>query len=155
CGERGVELWNLGLRPGRVFPLRLGQKPIGLAGLLRQPRHELTGIVPRHVDHRPPAPTPVLIARLVAHPPSPVQASHCANVTSYLPTAKGCWKVTLCCGPSSLPRPFSLSGEPIRNSPAGSTTISGQIGQSRNTRPNAGAWASCASPRRGAASACG
>src|SRR5436190_24197081 len=43
--------------------------------------------------------------------------------------------VTLCNGSSSLPRPFSLSGDPIRNSPAGTTTISGQAGQSRNTRP--------------------
>jgi Caspase domain len=38
--------------------------------------------------------------------------------------------VTSCC--ASLPRPSSLFGDPIVNRPAGTTTISGQLGQSLN-----------------------
>src|ERR1700733_7453508 len=49
-------------------------------------------------------------------PPSLEQASHCSKVTSNLPTANGWPIVTLCCGPSFLSRPRSVSGEPIMNS---------------------------------------
>ena len=38
----------------------------------------------------------------------------------------GAAMVTLCSGPSLLFRPSSLSGEPIMNSPAGTTTMPGQ-----------------------------
>ena len=69
---------------------------------------------------------------LCVQPAPATHASHCAKVTSYLPAAKGCAKVTLRCGPSSGLRPRSLGGDPIMNSPAGTTTISGQSAQSRN-----------------------
>src|SRR5262249_26245763 len=59
-------------------------------------------------------------------PPTDTQASQSINVTSYLETANGLAIVTLCWGPSSGIRPFSVGGDPIMNSPAGTTTISGQ-----------------------------
>src|SRR5215831_15637313 len=70
---------------------------------------------------------------LCVQPAAATHASHCAKVTSYLPAANGCAKVTLRCGPSSGLRPRSLGGDPIMNSPAGTTIISGQSAQSRNT----------------------
>src|SRR5262245_19057415 len=79
---------------------------------------------------------------LCAQPPSAAQASHCANVSSYLPMAK-LRIVTLRCGPSLLPRPISLSGEPIVKEPAGTTTMSGQAAQSRNVRPLPGESSAC------------
>src|SRR5208282_5996285 len=82
----------------------------------------MTGCLPRPQPSSP---------GFCVQPLSATQASHSANVTSNLPTAKGCAKETRCWGPSSLPRPRSLSGEPIRNSPAGTVTISGHEGQSR------------------------
>ena len=74
----------------------------------------------------------ILSPGLCVQPASATHASHCAKVTSYLPAAKGWAKVTLRCGPSSWLRPRSLGGDPIMNSPAGTTTISGQAAQSRN-----------------------
>src|SRR5262249_32959183 len=59
-------------------------------------------------------------------PPTRTQASQSSNVTSYRDTANGLAIVTGCCGPSFGKRPFSLTGDPIRNSPAGMTTIMGQ-----------------------------
>src|SRR5215831_15808285 len=70
---------------------------------------------------------------LCVQPAAATHASHCAKVTSYLPAANGRAKVTLRCGPSSGLRPRSLGGDPIMNSPAGTTIISGQSAQSRNT----------------------
>src|SRR5262245_13946778 len=58
-------------------------------------------------------------------PPALTQASQMAKVTSNLLTAIGLVIVTLCTGFS-----FEYSSEPIMNSPAGITTISGQSGQS-------------------------
>src|SRR5215510_14562679 len=62
---------------------------------------------------------------LYLHAPAVTQASHCANVTSNLPTANGLTMVTLRCGPSEASCPSSLAGDPIRKVPAGTTTISG------------------------------
>src|SRR5689334_19714668 len=70
---------------------------------------------------------------LCVQPAAAMHASHCAKVTSYLPTANGCAKLTLRCGPSSGLRPRSLAGDPMMNSPAGTAIISGQSEQSRNT----------------------
>src|SRR5688572_26565265 len=65
-------------------------------------------------------PRPQLLSLgLCVQPASATHASHCAKVTSYLPTAKGCAKVTLRCGPSSRLRPRSPGCDPMRNSPAG------------------------------------
>jgi hypothetical protein len=64
-----------------------------------------------------------------------------------LPTANGRAMVTGRCGPSLPSRPGSSSGDPIMKLPAGTTTISGHSGQSRNTRPGV------ASSGAGAASA--
>src|SRR5262249_12936850 len=66
-------------------------------------------------------------------PAAATHHSHCAKLASYLPAANGCAKVTLRGGPSSGLRPRSLGGDPIMNSPAGTTIISGQSAQSRNT----------------------
>src|SRR5262249_39568159 len=52
--------------------------------------------------------------------PAETQASHSEKVKSNLPAANGSGLVTLCTGFSSL-----SSSEPIINSPAGTTTISG------------------------------
>ena len=93
----------------RVLPFGLGQQAVGLAGLLGEPADELLGVVPRHVDDGPLAAAPVSSPGLCVQPSSATQASHCAKVTSNLPTAKGCAKVTLRCGPSSGLRPFSLA----------------------------------------------
>ena len=59
-------------------------------------------------------------------------------MTSYLPIANGRSIETECTGPSSSCRPFSEAGEPIEKEPVGSTTISGQSGQSRKVSPG---WA--------------
>src|SRR5262245_5994282 len=77
---------------------------------------------------------------LCVQPAAATHPSHCVKVTSYLPAANGRAKVTLRCGPSSGLRPRSLGGDPIMNSPAGTTIISGQSTQSRN--PSFGAAAS-------------
>ncbi|HJP54529.1 MAG: hypothetical protein QF511_05300 [Rhodospirillales bacterium] len=63
----------------------------------------------------------------------PITASHSACVTSYLPAAKGRGMVTWCTGFSSLSPPPLKS--PIWKLPAGTTTISGHSGQSRNAVP--------------------
>ncbi len=52
--------------------------------------------------------------------------------------AKGRAKLTVRTGPSSSERPGSPSGEPMRKLPAGMTTISGQISQSRKLSPSFG-----------------
>src|SRR5258706_5979735 len=62
-------------------------------------------------------------------------ASHSSNVTSNLEAANGLAIVTLCCGPSLSTRSGSLSGETIVKLPAGTTTISGQSGQSLKLCP--------------------
>src|SRR5215471_2782497 len=62
---------------------------------------------------------------LYLQPPAETQASHSAKVASNFPTANGLAIVTLCTGFSLL-----YSSEPIMNSPAGTTTISGHVSQS-------------------------
>src|SRR5262249_10423730 len=96
---------------------------------------------------------------LLAQPPSAAQASHSPNVTSNFPTAYGRAIATVCCGPSSLPRPASSGGDPIIKRPAGATTISGQYGhgrpsanRSRKLAPEPGLTVSAGS-RRAASSA--
>src|SRR5262245_58058223 len=59
-------------------------------------------------------------------PPIDTQASQSAYVTSNLETANGLAIVTLCCGPSLVLLSVSVAGDPIVNSPAGTTTIQGQ-----------------------------
>src|SRR5205814_9542922 len=59
-------------------------------------------------------------------PPTDAQAAQSLNDTSYLETANGLAIVTLCWGSSSGIRCFSVGCDPIMNSPAGTTTISGQ-----------------------------
>src|SRR6185503_19812880 len=61
-------------------------------------------------------------------PPSATHASHCAKVISYLLSRKGAAIVTRCW--LSGPRKSSEVGEPMVNSPAGTTTSSGQSAQS-------------------------
>ena len=56
-----------------------------------------------------------------------MQASHSSNLTANRPTANGLANVTMCCGRSSAVLPTSLSGDPMTNLPAGTTTISGQV----------------------------
>ena len=68
-------------------------------------------------------------------PPTETQASQSANVTSNFETANGLAIVTPCCGPSSSERPFSFAGEPIMNSPAGTTTISDSPWRTPNASP--------------------
>jgi hypothetical protein len=77
-------------------------------------------------------PRPQTSGGLCWHPVtvSATHASHSAKVSSNLLTANGLAIVTLCWGPSSLHRLASSAGEPIMNSPAGTTTISGHSGQS-------------------------
>src|SRR5215471_10855919 len=63
------------------------------------------------------------------HPPSSTHLSHSLKVTSRRLIAKFFAKFTRCTG-------FSYSAEdPIANEPAGTTTISGQSGQSRKISP--------------------
>src|SRR5215468_12248285 len=69
---------------------------------------------------------------LASYPFSRTKAANWSTVTWSLPTANGLPIVTTCCGPSSLLRSFSPSGDPIVNDPAGTTTISGQSAHSRN-----------------------
>src|SRR5579871_5674866 len=68
-------------------------------------------------------------------PPSAAQASYSSNVTSNLPTANGLAMTTSWTGFSSS----SPSACPIMNLPAGTTTISGHLEQSRKVVPGAGA----------------
>src|SRR5262245_40266207 len=62
-------------------------------------------------------------------PPSATQASHSSNVTEYFPAENGAAIVTRT-STSSLYRSGSFAGDPIMKVPAGTTTISGQVGQS-------------------------
>src|SRR5262249_55309829 len=64
--------------------------------------------------------------------------SQSSNVISNLPTAIGWAIVTACIGPSLSTPPTALSGDPIMNLPAGTTTIGGQVAQSLNSVPGAG-----------------
>src|SRR6516162_5023518 len=92
-------------------------------------------------------PRPKALSDALAQAPAATQASHSANVTSVLPTAKGLAIVTSCCGPSnSSSRPFSPSGEPMLDLPAGTTTIVGQpVTHSLNSDPGLAAFSfSCA-----------
>jgi hypothetical protein len=79
--------------------------------------------------------------------PAAAQASHSSNVTSNLDTAIGCASVTSCCGrsrPVWLPSNSgsdSLSGAPMTNVPAGTTTIAGQpAAHSVNSEPGFAAF---------------
>jgi hypothetical protein len=98
---------------------------------------------------------PVLVCYLL-RPSSPhadggpeiigVVASWYLSVVSGVPLvcdlelARGKWLgkcKTWCCGSSPLERSTSVVGDPIMRRPAGITTISGQVAQSRNTSPGA------------------
>src|SRR5215472_17728922 len=46
-----------------VFPLRLGQKAIELAGFAREPPDVFLGIVPGDIDHGTSSPAPPLVVR--------------------------------------------------------------------------------------------
>src|SRR5437764_551605 len=73
--------------------------------------------------------------------PAATQVSHSAKVTAVLLTANGCPIVTSRCGPSSLLRSFSFTGEPIANLPAGTTIIVGQpFAHSLNSDPGFAAF---------------
>ena len=112
----------------RVFPLGLGEQPVGLAGHPGEPGHILLGIVPAHIDDgRVPRPQPTSPARPSrGQPPTETQASQSANVTSNLETANGLAIVTRAGGLHCRSGPFQSAGDPIMNSPAGTTIISGQ-----------------------------
>ena len=73
-------------RPAGVLPLGLARQAIRLARLLAEPRAVGLGIVPGHVDHRPPAAAPALIGRLLP-PVSTQNWSYSSKVTGYLPSA--------------------------------------------------------------------
>src|SRR5436190_22473138 len=102
---------------------------------------------------RLPRPQPWSSGRYL-QPPAVTQASHSANSISNLPTANHAI-LTVRCGPSSLNRSASLAGDPIMNSPAGTTTISGHSGQSLKVsfgfrqRISLSTWASVPSHREG------
>src|SRR5262245_34452720 len=57
-------------RPGAtaILPLSLRQQPVRLARPLRKPVHVSLGVLPRHIDRRPPPAAPTLIAGLVRQP---------------------------------------------------------------------------------------
>src|SRR5260370_5310324 len=64
---------------GGVFPFRFGRKPIGLAGLLRQPSHERLGVQPTQIDRRTVATAPTAII-------GPILAS--AVIDAFVPFAE-------------------------------------------------------------------
>ena len=78
------------------------------------------------------------------YPVSRENTAYSRRVTSYFPNAND-RSVTECCGASSATDPllapwltahdFSAADEPMVKLPAGTTTISGHCGQSRNTAP--------------------
>ena len=86
-----------------------------------------TSIAGRSPRPNPRSRTPLRQAPAAAH------ASHCANVVSYLASAKGRGMLTVRTGPSSTSPPPDRS--PIRKVPAGTTTSSGHTSQSRMTAP--------------------
>src|SRR5262245_34517982 len=66
-----------------------------------QARYSLASSHDTLITGRLPLPQPLSSGReSLPQPPPAAQASHSANVTSYLPTANGLAIVTLCCGPS-------------------------------------------------------
>ena len=80
---------------------------------------------------RPSLPQPWSSSPPLRHPWSSTQACHSAQVTSKRPMAKGLAMLTRCGG-----LPFLLLAlRPMMKMPAGTTTNSGQAGQSRNTCP--------------------
>src|SRR5260370_40201900 len=64
---------------GGVFPFRFGRKPIGLAGLLRQPSPEHLGVQPTKIDRRTVATAPTAII-------GPILAS--AVIDAFVPFAE-------------------------------------------------------------------
>src|ERR1700722_20128253 len=70
-----------------------------------------------------------------------MHASHSSNVTANRPTANGLDILTEYCGPSSLMRPSSLTGEPMAKLPGGTATISGHLAQSLKMSPRFTVWA--------------
>jgi hypothetical protein len=113
---------------GRALPHGLSQKSRLLACLAAEPRQVFLGvIVPGHIDDGAIVVSPHLGACACSHPPP---HTHPTPRTSHR-TCRSRTTVTLCRG-------FSLSPsslDSIMNSPAGTITILGQSGQSRNTRP--------------------
>src|SRR5688572_10476296 len=99
------------------------EKP-GLLQLAPSSRPQIL-VVSFHVKHQPEAACPVACTN----------TAHSPRVTSCLPSAKGLTIETRCCGASLPSLSFSISGEPIVKAPPGTTTNSGQLGQSRNTAP--------------------
>src|SRR5262245_26867818 len=94
------------------------------------------------ITGRFPRPQPSSLG-LYLQPPAAAHASHSASVSSNLPAAKGRAMLTLC----------SLAGDPIMNLPAGTTTISGQSGQSRKLAPEPGLTDNAGSRRAASSSA--
>jgi len=84
-------------------------------------------------------------------PTSRTHASHSSKVTSYLPMANALAIRTGLVGFSC----FSPLAEPMMKMPGGTTTISGQAGQSRNTVPGFGNVGSGAAGGAGACAAAG
>jgi hypothetical protein len=67
------------------------------------------------------------IHELTSYPVSCANAEYWSTITCSRPAENGCRIITSCCGTSVDDRSFSLSGAPIVNDPAGTTTISGQF----------------------------
>ncbi len=82
-------------------------------------------------------------ASLPAQPPAAMQVLIWPQVISVAEAANDSI-VARHCGPSLSLRSFSVSGEPIMNSPPGRATISGQLVQSRNLRSETSPPASAA-----------
>ena len=95
------------------------------------------------------SPRPQALSLTLRHAPAATQASHCAKVTSVLPTANGFAIVTSCWGPSVGKRSASVAGEPIVKRPAGTTIIVGQpLAHSANSEPGFDAFSvSCSAVR--------
>ena len=136
-----------------IFPFRLGQQPVRRAGPARQPgctgarraslrrrrsgnrwSQSRVGEMMRPPNSRPRRRRQ--LSRSSYNHPYPFRRSRvrCAanwsTVTSNLPMAKRLGRATRRGGPSVCLRPFSVSGDPMRNSPAASSTVSGHSSQS-------------------------
>jgi hypothetical protein len=81
----------------RIFPFRFSQQTVGAAGHFGEPRHIPLSVIPADIDDWSCASSKSTVGN-VGHPPTEMQASQSANVTSSLDTAKRFEIVTECCG---------------------------------------------------------
>ena len=121
-------------RTRNVLPLRLAQQAVGFSRARRQPPNVLLRVVPTHVDHWVPPAAPNILRLMAAAAAGntgvPLIKRHLVNANRK--RLRDPYQVLR---PLTIAGLISSDGDPIMNSPEGTTTSNGQSAQSRNTWP--------------------